>query len=79
MGRADRTALTAALRPFLGGGGRRTLTLAPREAHSVGFAQRTVDDLAEQSRELRAPLGISSLMVGQIDELAPIVERLAGI
>ena len=27
---------------------------------------------------LRERLGISSIMVGEIDELAPVVERLAG-
>jgi hypothetical protein len=27
---------------------------------------------------LRERLGVSSIMVGEIDELAPIVERLAG-
>ena len=30
------------------------------------------------SRELREELGISSIMLGEIDALAPVVERLAG-
>jgi probable F420-dependent oxidoreductase len=38
----------------------------------------SVDRLVEKFEELRERLGISSFMVGEIDELAPIVERLAG-
>jgi probable F420-dependent oxidoreductase len=38
----------------------------------------SVDRLVEKFEELRARLGISSFMVGEIDELAPVVERLAG-
>jgi probable F420-dependent oxidoreductase len=38
----------------------------------------SVDRLVEKFEELRARLGISSFMVGEIDELAMVVERLAG-
>ena len=38
----------------------------------------SVDGLVAKFRELRERLGISSFMVGDIDELAPVVERLAG-
>ncbi len=38
----------------------------------------SVDGLVAKFRELRERLGISSFMVGGIDELAPVVERLAG-
>ena len=38
----------------------------------------SIDGLAEKFRALRERLGISSFMVGGIDELAPVVERLAG-
>jgi probable F420-dependent oxidoreductase len=38
----------------------------------------SVDRLVEKFEELRERLGISSFMVGEIDELAPVVERLAG-
>jgi probable F420-dependent oxidoreductase len=37
-----------------------------------------VDRLVEKFQRLRAELGISSIMVGEIDELTPVVERLAG-
>ncbi len=38
----------------------------------------SVDYLVEKFRQLRQTLGISSIMVGPIDGLAPVVERLAG-
>lgn len=38
----------------------------------------SVDSLVAKLRDLRAGLGISSFMVGDIDTLAPVVERLAG-
>jgi probable F420-dependent oxidoreductase len=38
----------------------------------------SIDGLADKLRSLREQLGISSYMVGEIDELAPLVERLAG-
>lgn len=38
----------------------------------------TVDDLVAKLTRLRAELGISSIMVGAIGELDPVVERLAG-
>lgn len=38
----------------------------------------SVDDLTEKFIELRERLGVSSIMTGDIDELAPVVERLAG-
>lgn len=38
----------------------------------------TVHDLVEKLRHLRDTLGISSVMTGPIDVLAPVVERLAG-
>jgi probable F420-dependent oxidoreductase len=38
----------------------------------------TVDFLVDKIRSLRADLGITSFMLGDIDGLAPVVERLAG-
>ena len=38
----------------------------------------TVEDFVAKFTRLRAELGISSIMVGGVDELAPVVERLAG-
>ncbi|HUR49745.1 MAG TPA: TIGR03621 family F420-dependent LLM class oxidoreductase [Acidimicrobiales bacterium] len=38
----------------------------------------SIDRLTEKFVELRERLGISSFMVGDVDELAPVVERLAG-
>ena len=38
----------------------------------------TVDALCEKLVELRERLGISSFMLGDVDEMAPVVERLAG-
>jgi probable F420-dependent oxidoreductase len=38
----------------------------------------SITALVEKFRSLRANLGISSIMVGGIDELAPVVERLRG-
>jgi probable F420-dependent oxidoreductase len=38
----------------------------------------SVDSLVEKFERLRAELGISSFMVGEMDELLPVVERLAG-
>ena len=38
----------------------------------------SIDGLVEKFRMLRERLGISSIMVGGIDELAPVVERLKG-
>ena len=39
----------------------------------------SIDGLAEKFRMLRDRLGISSIMVGDIDQLAGVVERLAGM
>jgi probable F420-dependent oxidoreductase len=38
----------------------------------------SVDRLVEKCQQLREELGISSIMLGGIDELSPVVERLAG-
>ena len=38
----------------------------------------SVDGLVAKLREQRERLGISSIMVGDLDTLAPVVERLAG-
>ena len=38
----------------------------------------TVDGFVEKFQRMRNELGISSIMVGEVDELAPVVERLAG-
>jgi hypothetical protein len=37
-----------------------------------------VEGFVEKFRRLRSELGISSIMVGEVDELVPVVERLAG-
>jgi hypothetical protein len=34
--------------------------------------------LVEKFQQLREELGISSIMLGEIDELAPVLERLTG-
>ena len=38
----------------------------------------TVDGFVHKFQRMRNELGISSIMVGEVDELAPVVERLAG-
>ncbi len=38
----------------------------------------SIDGLVEKFQALREGLGISSIMVGDVDELAPVVERLSG-
>jgi hypothetical protein len=38
----------------------------------------TVDGFVEKFTRLRAELGISSIMVGNLGELDPVVKRLAG-
>lgn len=38
----------------------------------------SIDGLVAKFERLRADLGITSIMVGDLDELAPVVERLAG-
>ncbi len=38
----------------------------------------TVEGFVEKFTRMREELGISSIMVGDVDELAPVVERLAG-
>jgi probable F420-dependent oxidoreductase len=38
----------------------------------------SIDGLVEKVREVRERLGITSFMLGGVDELAPLVERLAG-
>ena len=38
----------------------------------------TVDTLVEKVQGLRERLGITSFLFGDIDELAPVVERLSG-
>jgi hypothetical protein len=39
----------------------------------------SVDRLVEKFLQLREELGISSVLLGEIDELAPVLERLAGL
>jgi hypothetical protein len=38
----------------------------------------SIDRLVEKVQGLRERLGISSFMVGEIDDMLPVVERLAG-
>ena len=38
----------------------------------------SINHLVEKLQQLREELGVSSFMLGEIDELAPVVERLAG-
>jgi len=38
----------------------------------------SVDRFVEKFTELRERLGINSFLVGSLDELGPVVERLAG-
>ena len=67
---------------FLGGGGKRLLTLAAREAQIIGLAPHvfigTVKDLARKFTYLRERFGISSFLIDDLDALAPVVEELAG-
>lgn len=46
--------------------------------HSPHIWIGSLDELVEKALELRAELGVSSIMAGEVDELAPLVERLAG-
>jgi hypothetical protein len=50
------------------------------EAGSIADGKALAADArrAEAFRMLRERLGISSIMIGGIDELAPVVERLKG-
>ena len=41
-------------------------------------AQGSIERFVEKFSELRERLGISSFMVGSLEELGPVVERLAG-
>jgi len=45
---------------------------------SPHFFVNTVDGFVEKFRRLRSELGISSIMIGNLGELDPVVERLAG-
>jgi probable F420-dependent oxidoreductase len=45
---------------------------------SPHIAINSVDGFVAKFRRLRDELGISSFMVGEVDDLAPVVERLAG-
>ncbi len=38
----------------------------------------SIEGLCEKFRRLRAELGISSIMIGEVEELAPVVGRLSG-
>ena len=38
----------------------------------------SIDGFVEKFQMLRERFGISSIMLGEIDELAPVLERLAG-
>jgi probable F420-dependent oxidoreductase len=46
--------------------------------HSPHIWIGSLDELVEKALRLRAELGISSLMLGEVDELTPLVARLAG-
>ena len=50
------------------------LARLPGKAGSTGFTNR----LVEKFLQLREELGISSLMLGGIDELTPVLEQLSG-
>jgi probable F420-dependent oxidoreductase len=59
--------------------GRSTVDLTEDEVlESPHLFIGSIDGLVEKFKMLRERLGISSFMTGEIDELAPIVERLAG-
>jgi probable F420-dependent oxidoreductase len=59
--------------------GRSGVKVTPEELlDSPHIYINTVDGFVEKFRRLRDELGISSIMVGEVDELAPVVERLAG-
>ena len=54
-----------------------------RRAEAMGYgglviSDHLIDQLAPVPRSMRERLGITNFMVGDIDELAPVVERLAG-
>ncbi len=66
-------ALTERLRDRTG------ITISPAELlESPHIFIGSIDGLTEKFLRLREELGISSIMIGEIDELAPIVARLAG-
>ncbi len=46
--------------------------------HSPHIWIGSLDGLVEKAVELRAELGITSFMTGEVDELSAVVERLAG-
>ena len=46
--------------------------------HSPHIWIGSLDGLVEKALELRVELGVTSIMAGEVDELAPVVERLAG-
>ncbi len=55
------------------------ITISPAELlESPHIFIGSIDGLTEKFLRLREELGISSIMIGEIDELAPIVARLAG-
>jgi hypothetical protein len=54
-------------------------TLTPEQLlDSPHVFVNTLDGLVEKLRRLRDELGISSIMVGAVGDLDPVVERLAG-
>jgi alkanesulfonate monooxygenase SsuD/methylene tetrahydromethanopterin reductase-like flavin-dependent oxidoreductase (luciferase family) len=56
----------------------RTLGETARRAEAIGFDALVIPDHLIDQLSLRERLGISSFMLGGVDELAPVVERLAG-
>ncbi|HYM83690.1 MAG TPA: TIGR03621 family F420-dependent LLM class oxidoreductase [Candidatus Dormibacteraeota bacterium] len=55
------------------------IAIAPEELlESPHIWMGSIDGLTEKVRTLRERLGVTSFMLGGVDELAPLVERLAG-
>lgn len=71
-----RSALRAAADAIEQGNGVRLSEEQLRHSPHIWIGSR--DSLVEKVLELRSELGITSIMTGEVDELAPVVERLAG-
>lgn len=61
-------------RPYAHNGGVKPFRFLA-DARGIATAR---DGFVEKFRRMREELGISAIMVGEVDDLAPVVERLVG-